>query len=174
MLVYVCFKYFSQLLLLKFHRRSELNTFTWEKPFESNNSLLKKEKTISSNLKSSQFVLVKEVLEWRVKALFKKKFSIREATSHVRTAGCICLHTNGMTHVHPWDEQTWIKIQTFLPPEMYILRMYGIRTLCTFLVCTKELFLVCTNMYRTSKCWFKLHLYLYYVTFRLIPFSLAL
>ena len=58
MLVYVCFKYFSQLLLLKFHRRSELNTFTWEKPFESNNSLLKKEKTISSNLKSSKFDLV--------------------------------------------------------------------------------------------------------------------
>jgi hypothetical protein len=83
-----------------------------------------------------------------------------QTTSHVRTAGCICLHTNGMAHVHPWDEQTWIKIQTFLPPEMYILRMYGIRTFCTFLVCTKELFLVCTNMYRASKCWFKLHLYL--------------
>ena len=98
-----------------------------------------------------------------------------QATSHVRTAGCIYLHTNGMTHVHSWDEQTWVKIQIFLlPPEMYILRMYGIRTFCTFLVCTKELFLVCTNMYRTSKCWFKLHLYLYYVTFRLIPFSLAL
>ena len=99
-----------------------------------------------------------------------------QTTSHVGTAGCICLHTNGMTHVHPWDEQTWIKIQTFLPPEMYILRMYGIRTFCTFLVCTKELFLVCTNMYRTSKCWFKLHPYLfsststsiitwYYITF---------
>ena len=60
-----------------------------------------------------------------------------QTTSHVRTAGCICLHTNGMTHVHPWDEQTWIKILeeldkiTFLPPEMYILRMYGICTLCT-------------------------------------------
>ena len=64
-------------------------------------------------------------------------------------------------HVHSRDEQTWIKIQIFLPPEMYILRMYRIRTFCTFLVCTKELFLVCTNMYRTSKCWFKLHLYLF-------------
>ena len=30
-----------------------------------------------------------------------------------------------MTHVHPWDEQTWIKIQTFLPPEMYILSRVG-------------------------------------------------
>ena len=26
-----------------------------------------------------------------------------------------------MTHVHSWDEQTWIKIWIFLPPEMYIL-----------------------------------------------------
>jgi hypothetical protein len=97
-----------------------------------------------------------------------------QATYHVRTVGCICLHTNGMTDVHSWDEQTWIKIRIFLPPEMYILRMYGIYTFCTFLVCTKEWFLVCTNMYRSSKCWLKLHLYLYYVIFRLIPFLLAL
>ena len=49
-----------------------------------------------------------------------------QATSHVRTVGFICLHTNGMTHVHSWDEQTWTEIRIFLPPEMYILRMYGI------------------------------------------------
>jgi hypothetical protein len=70
-----------------------------------------------------------------------------QATSHVRTAGCICLHTNGMTHDIP--EQTSIKIRIFLPSEMYILRMYEIYTFCAFLVCTKELFLVCTHRYRT-------------------------
>ena len=41
-----------------------------------------------------------------------------QATSRVRTAGCICLHTNCVSHVHCWYEQTWIKNRIFCPPKM--------------------------------------------------------
>ena len=49
--------------------------------------------------------------------------------------------------------------------------MYEVYTLCTFPVCTKKWFLVCTYVYITSKCLFlKLHSYLYYIIFCLITF----